>query len=176
MTINISSLEQGNHSTRFYILSANRLPRWWLRSYRMSLIEVVRDTVRDPLKGQSNMEKKGASGRTKRQIFWILGQRGGDQGQRGGAPRYSALRETLYARKSHFTAPLASRRKTKFATVFLRYTSPNENFEYSYPLNLSCSKMWSHLNLNIFTCRCLSLDELLSSNYHHLPMRLFACV
>ena len=74
----------------------------------MSLIEVVRDTVRDPLKGQSNMEKKGTSGRTKRQIFWILGQRGGDQGQRGGAPRYSALRETLPPSASLVFLPMFS--------------------------------------------------------------------
>ena len=43
----------------------------------------------------------------------------------------------IYARKSLFTAPLALSRKIKFPTVYIRrYTSKNENSEYSYPLNL----------------------------------------
>ena len=38
--------------------------------------------------------------------------------------------------KSRFTALLMHRRKTKFPAVYPTiYTSPNENFEYSYPLN-----------------------------------------
>ena len=31
-------------------------------------------------------------------------------------------------------APLEHHPKTKFPTVYRRYTSQNENFEYSYPL------------------------------------------
>ena len=38
--------------------------------------------------------------------------------------------------KSHFTAPLSHHLKTKFRLYIQRYTSPNESFEYSYPLNL----------------------------------------
>ena len=38
--------------------------------------------------------------------------------------------------RNHFLqALLARRRKTIFPTVYPRYTSLNENFEYSYPLN-----------------------------------------
>ena len=103
---NISSLEQGTtrHASEVSISISQPPPAVIITHYRMFLIEMVRhwclqlkwsDIVCDPLKGQSNTEKR-ATGRTKRQIIWILGQRGGDQGQRGGAPRYSALRETLY--------------------------------------------------------------------------------
>ena len=36
-----------------------------------------------------------------------------------------------------FTAPLTRHPKTKFLTVYRRYTSSNEKFEYSYPLIVS---------------------------------------
>ena len=40
----------------------------------------------------------------------------------------------IYGRKSHFTAPLKRNRQTQFLTVYLN--SPNENFEYSYPITI----------------------------------------
>ena len=43
-----------------------------------------------------------------------------------------------FLRKSRFTALLARRRKTKFRPYIRRYTSPNENFEYSYPVIYCC--------------------------------------
>ena len=39
-----------------------------------------------------------------------------------------------------FMAPLVRRRKTKFPTIYPTYTSPNENFEYCYPLIQSSVK------------------------------------
>ena len=41
-----------------------------------------------------------------------------------------------YIQKSCITAPLMRHRKTKFPTVYQMIYSPNENFEYSYPLIL----------------------------------------
>ena len=41
----------------------------------------------------------------------------------------------IYGRKSHFTAPLARRRKTKFPTVYPTIYLPKWYFEHSYPLS-----------------------------------------
>ena len=60
----------------------------------------------------------------------------------------------MYVRKSPFTAPLVRRRKTKFLTVYPTiYTSPNEKFKYSYPLNEengseSSARFTSNVKLN----------------------------
>ena len=41
----------------------------------------------------------------------------------------------IYVRKLYFSAPLTRRRKTKiFRQYIRRYSSQNENCEYSYPL------------------------------------------
>ena len=41
----------------------------------------------------------------------------------------------IYIPKSSFTAPLAGHVKCDFRPYIPQYTSPNENFEYSYPLS-----------------------------------------
>ena len=53
---------------------------------------------------------------------------------------FGEVNRRIYVWKSGFTSPLARHRKTKFLTVYpsiTRYTSPIENFDYSYPLILS---------------------------------------
>ena len=41
----------------------------------------------------------------------------------------------IYSWKSRFTTPFRRHCKTKFPTYIQCYTSPNETFEYSYPLS-----------------------------------------
>ena len=47
---------------------------------------------------------------------------------------FGEVNSRIYVRKSRFTALLTHRRKLNFRPYVGRYTSPNENFEYSYPL------------------------------------------
>ena len=43
----------------------------------------------------------------------------------------------FYGRKLHFAAPLKCHSNMKFPTIKLKFTSPNDNFEYSCPPNIN---------------------------------------
>ena len=62
---------------------------------------------------------------------------------------------------SRFTSPLARCRKTKFPTVYIRrYTSQNENFEYSYPLNVPSDTSWFVFINDLILCKTRGLSKL----------------
>ena len=68
---NISSLEQGTtrhaseYNMRYSISISQPLRAVIITHYRMFLVEMVSDIVRDPLKGQSNTEKRANQGAQK---------------------------------------------------------------------------------------------------------------
>ena len=79
----------------------------------------------------------------------------------------------IYVRKSRFTVSSRVAVKLNFRPNIRRYSSPNENFEYSYPLNIWISPLHVHQNahklLLSFLCGMHTLSLLHLSQCMRFP-------